>query len=235
MTEPTLVVRPDERDDQGKLLSRHVAEIRRVLGAGGFVMLPSDTAFSVAAWLHSTQTRRRINALLNRENEPISFAFPTPSVVRRWIAKNDAADRLLKCFTPGPITVVCRASPLIPVVVTRELMGSLNHTIGVRIPNSATEREVAGLGTSVISTVPVLDVNAKNKPPVAAFADAVTTVQDRIEAFDGAPWCAIEGEWHSQARSTVVEVLGRGWNYTIRRPGEISADAIRDCIESRPR
>ena len=146
MFEPFLVVRQNERDERGNLLPEHVAEIRRILGDGGFVMLPSDTAFSIAAWLHSTQTRRRINKLLVREDEPLSFAFPSPEVVRQWIAKNDAADRLLECFTPGPITVVCRASRLIPTVVTRELMGSRNHTIGVRIPNSAAERQVAGLG-----------------------------------------------------------------------------------------
>ena len=187
MSESSLVVRRDERDAQGKLLPKHVTAFRRVLRAGGFVMLPSDTAYSVAAWLHSTQTRRQVNDLLNREDEPISFAFPSREVVRRWIAKNDTADRLLKRYTPGPITVVCRASPLIPAVVTRDLMGSLNHTIGVRISASAEEQQVAGIGASVITTVPVLDLEKKDKPPVASFDEAVARIRARIDAFDGAP------------------------------------------------
>lgn len=233
MSEPSLVVWRDERDERGNLLPQHVAEIRRVLGARGFVMLPSDTAYSVAAWLHSTETRRQINELLDRENEPISFAFPSSAVVRRWTAKNDAADHLLNCFTPGPITVVRRASRLVPAVVTRELMGSPNHTIGVRIPNSAEERQVANLGASVITTVPVRNLKIESKPPVTSFAEALDSIRDRNGAFGGAPWCAVEGELQYQRMSTVVEVLGRGWSYVIRRPGAIPEEAIRACIERR--
>ena len=87
----------------------------------------------------------------------------------------------------------------------------------------------------MITTVPILDVETEGKPAVASFAEAVATVQGRIDAFDGAPWCAIEGEWHSRARSTVVEILGGGWSYIIRRDGEISRDVIRACIESQQR
>lgn len=234
MSESSLVVRRDERDAQGKLLPKHVTAFRRVLRAGGFVMLPSDTAYSVAAWLHSTQTRRQVNDLLNREDEPISFAFPSREVVRRWIAKNDTADRLLKRYTPGPITVVCRASPLIPAVVTRDLMGSLNHTIGVRISASAEEQQVAGIGASVITTVPVLELEKKDKPPVASFDEAIARIRARIDAFDGAPWCAIEGELQYPRTSTVVEVLSRGGSYTIKRPGVITKEEIRAFLESRP-
>jgi L-threonylcarbamoyladenylate synthase len=234
VSEPSLVVRRDERDVQGNLLPGHVTEFRRVLRAGGFVLLPSDTAYSIAAWLHSTQARRQVNDLLNREDEPISFAFPSPEVVRRWIAKNDTADRLLKRFTPGPITVVCRASPLVPAVVTRDLMGSLNHTVGVRISSSSEERQVAGIGASVITTVPVLDLQQKTKPPVASFDEAIARIRARVDAFGGAPWCALEGELQYPRTSTVVEVLSRSGSYAIKRPGVISEEEIRAFLESRP-
>jgi len=234
VSEPSLVVRRDERDAQGDLLPGHVTEFRRVLRAGGFVLLPSDTAYSVAAWLHSTRTRRQVNELLNREDEPISFAFPSPEVVRRWIAKNDTVDRLLKRYTPGPITVVCRASPLIPAVVTRDLMGSLNHTVGVRISGSAEERQVAGIGESVITTVPVLHLENERKPPVASFDEALARIRARIGAFGGAPWCAVEGELQHPRTSTVVEVLSRGGSYTIKRDGVISRDEIRAFLEGTP-
>jgi L-threonylcarbamoyladenylate synthase len=234
MSEPSLVVRLDEHDANGNLRPEHVDECLRVLRSGGFVMLPSDTAYSVAAWLHSTRTRRQVNALLNREDEPISFAFPSPEVVRRWIAKNDTADRLLEHFTPGPITVVCRASPLVPAVVTKELMGSLNHTVGVRISGSAIERQVAGIGASVITTVPVLDLEREKKPPVASFDEAVARIRARIDAFNGRPWCAVEGTLQHPRTSTVVEVLSRGGSYTIKRPGVISGEEIRAFLDSLP-
>jgi L-threonylcarbamoyladenylate synthase len=235
VSEPSLVIRQNERDGQGNLLPEHVTEIRRVLRARGFVLLPSDTAFSVAVWLHSTQTRRQVNKLLDRENEPLSLAFPSTEVVRRWTAKNRAADYLLECFTPGPITVVRTASPLIPAAFTQELLGSLNHTIGVRIPNSVDERQVAGLGASIITTVPVLNLKIEGRPPVASFAQAVASIRGRIDSFDGAPWCAIEGEWQSRERSTVVEILGRGGSCKVLRKGVISEAEIQACLERRQR
>jgi L-threonylcarbamoyladenylate synthase len=232
--DPSFVVSRDERDADGKLLPAHLAELRGVLQAGGFVLLPSDTAYSVATWLRTERTRRQINALLDRENEPLSLAFPSREVVRRWTTPNEAADELLERFTPGPITVVRTASRLVPAAFTRELLGSLNHTIGVRIPNSVEERQVAGLGSSVITTVPVRYLTLPKKPAVKSFADAAATIGDRIAAFDGAPWYAIEGEIRYSNTSTVVEVLGRGRSYSVKREGpDISRDDVRACIERR--
>jgi tRNA A37 threonylcarbamoyladenosine synthetase subunit TsaC/SUA5/YrdC len=234
MSEPSLVVRRNERDAQGNLLSYHLTEVRRILRARGFVMLPSDTAYSVATWMRVSQTRRQINELLDREkNEPISLAFPSAEVVRRWTTKNAAADHLLECFTPGPITVVRTASRLVPVAFTQELMGGLNHTMGVRIPNSAEERQVAGLGANVVTTVPVRNLKVDRRPPVTSFDEAVASIKDRVEAFDGAPWCAIEGELLYPVTSSVVEVLGKGGNYTILRQGAIPKAEIQACIEGR--
>lgn len=235
MPEPALVIRSTEWEARGALQPRHLAEARRVLEAGGFVMLPSDTAYSVATWLTTTRIRGQVNQLLQRANEPISLAFPSARVARRWTADNEIVTRLLERFTPGPITVVCAASPLIPVAVTRDGLGSLNHTIGVRVPDSVVERQVAGVGSSAITTVPVRDLRASGKPPVTGFEDAVSIIRDRAGAFGGAPWCAIEGEWRHPRTSTVVEILGDGASYALRRQGAIPAEDIRACIEEHQR
>lgn len=234
MYEPTLMIGSDERAADGSLLPAHLAELRRVLEAGGIVMLPSDTAYSVATWLRTERTRGQVNQLLDRENEPLSLAFPSLAVVRRWTTPNAVADELLERFTPGPITVVRTASRLVPVAFTRELLGSLNHTIGVRIPDSAEERQVAGIGSSVITTVPVRDLEAADKPPVRSFAAAVSVIADRMPAFGAAPWCAVEGELRYGQTSTVVEVLGRGRSYRIKREGTISRAEIQACVAGPP-
>jgi tRNA A37 threonylcarbamoyladenosine synthetase subunit TsaC/SUA5/YrdC len=96
MMEQPLTVSRDERDAAGNLLPEHLAEIRRVLQDGGFVMLPSDTAYSVAVWPASVRIRRQVNKLLVREDhEPISLAFPSREAVRRWTEPNDLAEALL--------------------------------------------------------------------------------------------------------------------------------------------
>jgi L-threonylcarbamoyladenylate synthase len=231
VSKPSLIVRLHDRDPQGALLPEHLAEIRRVLQDEGFVLVPSDTAYSVAAWPRTGQTRARIIEMLNRPNEPLSLAFPSLNVVQQWTTPNRVADRLLECFTPGPITVVRSASRLIPAEFTRELIGSLNHTIGVRIPDSPEERQVAGAGASPVTTVPVQYPGAGRRAPVKTFADALDILEERIAAIGGAPWCAIEGTIRYQRTSTVVEILGEGGSYEIKREDAIPREEIRGCVE----
>jgi tRNA A37 threonylcarbamoyladenosine synthetase subunit TsaC/SUA5/YrdC len=231
MSEPLFMVRGGDRDDQGDLLPEHLVEIRRVLRDNGFVLLPSDTAYSVAAWLGNPEMRQQINEMLARENEPISLAFPSLEVVREWTVDNNAADALLDRFTPGPITVVRSASRRIPAEFTSNLLHSLNHTIGVRIPNSAEERQVAGVGNSPITTIPVLgELIGDERPVVASFAEAVGLVGERTDAVGNPPWCAVEGEFRYPKRSTVVEVLGESGTHRILREGFISPEEIAACV-----
>lgn len=233
MSDPCLIVRRSDRDDQGNLLPAHLVEVGRVLENRGFVLLPSDTAYSMAAWLRSVDMRRQLNAMLGREDdEPISVAFPSVEVVQDWTAENRFADELMACFTPGPITVVRSAARRVPVEFTKEILRSANHTIGVRIPNSAIERQVAGVGRSPITTVPVRRLSEEKPPPVTSFKEAVGIMQERTEEIGVALWCAIEGEEIRYHRtSTVVEVLGEGGSYRIRRPGAIPEEQIQACIE----
>jgi len=123
------------------------------------------------------------------------------------------------------------ASRRIPAEYTRKLLNSLNHTIGVRIPNSAEERQVAGVGKSPITTVPVLDRSVEGQPRVVtSFAQALGIIQERIEAIGGLPWCAIEGEILYTQTSTVVEVLGEDGTWRILRTGAIPAPDIEACV-----
>lgn len=231
MYEPSFIIRRDDRDAQGNLLPVHLEEVRRILRARGFVLLPSDTAYSVAAWLQAARIRDDINTMLNRSDEPISLAFPSVAIVQRWTAKNTVADRLLVCFTPGPITVVRPASRLIPTEFTQQVMSSQNRTIGVRISSSVEERQVAGVGASPVTTVPPR--NLKTNEAVTSFAEAVEIVQAGIGRIRGEPpWCAIEGEIQYQRTSTVVEVLGEDGSYRLIREGAIPEEEIRDCIEA---
>lgn len=228
MSEPSLIVRRDDRDAQGNLRPEHLDEIGRTLQASGFVLLPSDTAYSIAAWLDTAQIRDNINTILKRGDDPISLAFPSLDLVREWMEPNRIADLLFRRFTPGPITVVCRASRLIPADVTEEAWRSQNRTIGIRIPNSAEERQVAEAGRTPITTVAVRDLASND--PVTSFTKAFEIVQAGMERIGGAPWCAIEGEILYPDTSSVVEIIGEDGSCRWIRDGAIPEPDIRACI-----
>lgn len=231
MSEPVLIIRGDDRDAEGNLRREHVTVISQVLQAPGFVLLPSDTAYSVAAWLRTGQIRDHINKMLHREDQPISLAFPDVESIQRWSEPNETADLLLRRFTPGPITVVRRATRLVPAEVTEEAWRSQNRTMGVRIPHSAVERQVAGVGPDPVTTVAVRDLDTDD--PITSFAAAFDIVQAGIVALGGAPWCAIEGEIRYPDTSTVVEVLGDDGGFGLIRRGAIPVEEIQACIDER--
>lgn len=235
MTEPSFIISRDDRDPEGKLSPEQLARIVAVLQAPGFVLLPSDTAYSIATWLNTAEIRDDINRMLERDDQPISLAFPSPGdLLAQWVEPSRIAEALLETFTPGPITVVCRASRLIPDEIVEEAWRSQNRTLGVRIPDSVEERQVAEAGGVPITTVAVRDLENRVDgiiPGVTSFDRAMEIVRRGMDAIGGRPWCAVEGEINSSGvTSTVVEVLDDSGMIRMVRDELSREGEIRACI-----
>ncbi|MFL6142275.1 MAG: L-threonylcarbamoyladenylate synthase [Labedaea sp.] len=176
-----------------------------VLRSGGFVLLPSDTAYSVAALPLSGAVRTRINTLLRRRDMPVSLAFPDIAVADRWIAANPVARRLLRRFCPGPVTVVCTAAPGLPDQLFEQAVASRNRTVGVRVPDSAPERRVAAATEYPVTTVAVIGPDGRI---ATSLAEAITIIQHGLAEAGFQRWCAIDGKVTGGNLSTVIEVVG---------------------------
>jgi L-threonylcarbamoyladenylate synthase len=222
---PEFVLRRADRGPDGELTTAQRAEVERILLGRGFVLLPSDTAYSLAARLLSERTRRDINTILDREqHEPISQAFSGPDAVRAMIGEDPVVTRLMDRFMPGPITIVCPARR-VPDAYARGAMSSQNHTIGLRVTESVEERAVAAASGYPVTTVPVRDPASRPKRPVTSFDRALELVGLGMDAVDGRPWCAIDGVIRHTKTSTVVRVHQDG-RVELRRPGALPFEEI---------
>lgn len=227
MTDPEFVVRRDEREEDGSLSARHLAAVEDLLMNRGYVLLPSDTAYSIAARLMSDRTRNDINLVLGRDRlEPLSQAFADAAAVERMIGDNEMAARLFAALTPGPITVVC-ADDRLPDAYAKRAMASQNGTIGLRVTDSEVERAVAALTGFPVTTVAVRDPDSNTA--VRDFDRAMAIVGPGM-ADIGARWAAIEGDIRHTETSTVVEVMDGGRSWQILRPGAIPVEDIRDVL-----
>src|SRR5215468_1341426 len=94
MGTPDFVIGRQDRTPGRSLAVRDVQIIARILRGGGCVMLPSDTAYSVAVLAVGEQTRKRVNRILRRPDIPISLAFPSVTVARKWVAPNKLVEAL---------------------------------------------------------------------------------------------------------------------------------------------
>jgi L-threonylcarbamoyladenylate synthase len=233
MSNPVLTIRKDERTAGGSLSVRHVDILAGVLSEQGYVLLPSDTAYSLAAQASHSELQQRLNKILNRPDWPVSLAFPSARIVREWMVPNLVVDHLMEQFCPGPVTIVCQARSPVPARFFDGTIASQNRTIGVRIPDSIVEREVASCGNFPITTAAVRE--GRDGPAVCEFERALSIVSAGMESMPGVPWCAIEGgEIKYPAHSTVVEVSRSGGLREIR-PGAIPFEDLEASVAVLPR
>jgi L-threonylcarbamoyladenylate synthase len=225
---PAFIVHEDERTRSGTLRVRRLREVSAILLNGGFAVLPSDTAYSVAAITLTMPIRSDINELLGRGSMPLSQAFASMPAVRAWIRPNPVAERLLEHFCPGPITVVCGATQHVPAQFIEDGVHGPNLTVGVRIPDSIIERDVSAAVGYPISTVPVRDLSSGlTEPPViTSYSQTMDVIQERIGLIGNRPWCVVEGgEFHYETNSTVIRVADDG-AIEILREGPMPREEI---------
>jgi len=234
MSKPEFVILSSERTPGGALHTAALRRIRSKLQSQGFILLPSDTCYSLAAYAAFDNTHRNINTILSRGDDPISLCAANYEEALRWIdARNYVAQALLEHFTPGPITVVCAPSASVRhrTRFFNNTIGDTQGQIGIRIPDSFVERDVSATNSNyLITTTAVRD--PQTKAAVTSFEKALDIVQRGIAAFGGAGWGAIQGNGFSGSHSTVV-IANRG-GVKLIRAGAIAFDDIKTAATIMP-
>jgi L-threonylcarbamoyladenylate synthase len=225
--EPQFQIRADDRTRGGSLSVANLNRIVKILLSGGFAVLPSDTAYSVAAIAVSGRTRTTINNWLNRADEPVLLAFPSISAVRQWITPNDDAEDLLAAFCPGPVAVVTRVAPTVPAQFFEDGLRGPNSTVGVRIPDSIVERDVAATAGYPITTVAIRGLDTGTA--LTSFDAALEVVTSRVDYIGGAPWCVVEGGGFYKANSSVV-IIRDARPHLLKRRGDLDKARIEEVV-----
>ncbi|TDP97983.1 L-threonylcarbamoyladenylate synthase [Labedaea rhizosphaerae] len=228
MPKPGRVFRADARTAHGALKSHDLALIAKRLTSGGAVLVPSDTCYSLAMIPHNEHTRARVNTILNRPPQwPVSLAFPGIRAVRDVAALSVRALHLLETFTPGPLTLVCPVTTRFAEqgFATRAV-GSTDLTVGVRIPDSHVERDIAGCTSFPVTSTALRTADGE---VVRSFDDAVAML-----TATGLPeWDAVEGDGGFRSRhSTVVRLTGSGLE--LLREGDLPFADLRAALDEMP-
>lgn len=232
MSEPGRVFRTSTRTAGGALTSHDLALIAKRLTSGGAVLVPSDTCYALAMVPHDEHTRELVNAVLDRPREwPVSLAFPRIRDARDYADLSVRARHLLETFTPGPLTVVCPVTTRFAErgFATRAV-GSTDFTVGVRIPDSAVERDVAGCTPFPVTTTAVRSGDGE---VVRSFEQAVALLTASTRGSDLPGWYAVEGDGGFRARQSTVVRL-RGSDLELVRAGDIPFDTLHSALDDLP-
>ncbi len=230
MSKPRFTIYNRDRTPGGNLTTAHLQKIRYFLSKNnGMILLPSDTGYSLAVRPRNAEDYKRINLILDRGELPVSLAFNNFFAVEQFIEITKVVACLLEKFTPGGITVVCKANPKIPREFITDSIHVSDGTIGVRIPDSSIEREVAGC----VNYLPVTTVAVRDEQGniVQDFTTALEIVSKGMKAIGFTNWAAIEGDTFLQYHSTVIRVNHTTHEWNIEREGMISEEQVSAALD----
>jgi L-threonylcarbamoyladenylate synthase len=173
---------------------RSLSLCRDVIRAGGVIAYPTDTVYGLGADPRNIDAVKALFAIKGREaGQPILLLIGDASAVADWASEiTPAAERLMKKFWPGPLTLVFKSKP----DVFAELTGGTG-TIGLRVPGSeATRQLLKYLGTALTGT----SANISGRPSLRTAQEASEEIGGRIDlVLDG-------GSAEDGNTSTVVDV-----------------------------
>ena len=186
-------------------LDEALREAKRVLERGGLVIIPTETVYGIASKLEYAY--KIYEAKRRPRNKPLPVQT-TLKGVEEVAELNGVARVLARKFWPGPLTIVMRAKPTVPKVVTAG-----TGKVGVRVPAHPFALRLLEL----VGPLAVTSANLSGlKSPKSL--DEVTVEADL--AIDAGPV--------SGTPSTVVDVTGP--RITILREGPIKKREIENLI-----
>lgn len=132
-----------------KATDAQVQNVAEALRNGGLAVIPTDSMYAIAGDALNVKSVDRICRLkgINPDKQRLSILCADISMAAEYSRIGNAEFRLIKDFTPGPVTFVLRASSRLP----RAFKG--RKEVGIRIPDNPFDRKLAkALGSPLIST-----------------------------------------------------------------------------------
>ncbi len=107
-----------------------IAEAAQIIRGGGLVAFPTETVYGLGADAGNAMAVARIFEVKARPRiDPIIIHVADAEAARFYGEFPESADRLMRRFWPGPLTLVVGRRPSVPPIVTAGL-----ETVAIRVP-----------------------------------------------------------------------------------------------------
>jgi L-threonylcarbamoyladenylate synthase len=161
-----------------------VRDAAAAVRAGDPVVYPTETVYGLGADGTDAAAVERVFDLKGRpRSKPLSVAVPSVAAATRWTRPTTRAERFMRAFLPGPVTVVVERGPALPDVLTAGA-----DRVGVRVPDHPVALALAAAADRPVTAT---SANRSGEPSVRRVADldpavrAAATVLDRGETPGG--------------------------------------------------
>lgn len=123
-----------------------IEEIVDILKNNGVISVPTDTVYGVCARIDSKKAHDNLILVKNRpETKPFPVMCANEEQIKGIAIVNEKAEKIIKSFMPGPITIVLNKKETVPDYITNG-----KKTIAIRMATSKTlEKIILSLGTPI--------------------------------------------------------------------------------------
>jgi len=205
------VIKIDPNDpDEDKL-----REVAKIASNGGLVAFPTETVYGLGTNAFNERAVRRLFEVKQRPpDNPVSVLISDINQIGRIAELNETAKKIIKEFFPGPITVVLKAKPNVPNLITAG-----TGKIAVRMPDHPIALKIVEFAGVPLAT-PSANISGKPSP---------TKAEHVIEDFMGKIDVIVDGgETGIGIESTVIDTTTKPPK--ILRLGAIPAEEIEELV-----
>ena len=194
--------------------SNEIEEMAQILKNDGVISVPTDTVFGICARMNSKIAYRKLIEVKNRSaNKSFPVMCANEKQIKSIAIVNETAEKIIKAFMPGPITLVLNKSNILPEYVTNG-----KDTIAVRM---ATSDSIKELIEKIESPIFMTSANQSGN----SECNNLDEIEKTCPLLDG----IMEGKVSFSKASTIVDCTSE--KIKILRVGPISLEQIKKVIE----
>ena len=191
-----------------------VAAAAEDIADGKLIVYPTETVYGIGADIYNESAVKDLYVVKNRPFDmPLSVAVSDKAMLERVAVLNENADKLIKAFLPGPLTIIIKKQPDVPDIVT-----SSSQKVGIRIPDNRFALELVRRTGPIVAT----SANLHSHPDAVDVDSAINDFGDAVDTYIDAGACTIGQP------STIVWLMDN--QVEIVRQGAVPADRIREVL-----
>jgi L-threonylcarbamoyladenylate synthase len=193
-----------------------VTKAASIIKSGGLVVFPTETVYGIGANALNPNASKNIYKVKGRPSDnPLILHISDKEDFKDYAIKSfEYIDILIEAFWPGPLTLVCPKTDLVPKTIT----GGLD-TVAIRLPNNQLAQSIIRASKTPICAP---SANISGSPSSTSFNHVYDDFNGFVEMIiDG-------GNTHVGLESTVLDCTKE--TPVILRPGSITKDMIESEI-----
>lgn len=177
-TNKTEIIRVDPKEPEADKIDRAA----QIIQSGGLVAFPTQTLYALGADILNQEAVKRVFEVKARPpDKPLTILVARMEDVYELArAVPNVAQNLMDKFWPGPLTLVFKSSPLIPVIIRGK-----SDTIGIRVDQSPVALALIKASRSPLTAT---SANLSGNPNPITARQVMSDLGGRIELIlDGGP------------------------------------------------